>query len=83
MNKADKTLRDLRGARSRKEVAVFCGISTGALAEYEDGTRIPRDEVKHMLAERYGVGIDGILCAIRETLKANGSRHGNRGTGEA
>ena len=40
----------LRGERSREEVAKACGISISALAMYEQGERIPRDDIKIKIA---------------------------------
>lgn len=42
-----------RGKRSRKSVADAVGISVSALAMYETGHRIPRDEIKVKLADFY------------------------------
>lgn len=46
-----------RGEKSRMEVAKSLGISYSALSMYESGERIPRDEVKEMLAEYYGLSV--------------------------
>lgn len=56
-------LRLLRGQRTQSEVARACGISETALACYEDGQRIPRDEVKRALSNYYGVKVESIFCA--------------------
>ncbi len=48
-----KRLIELRGARTRSDVAKAIGISTSALAMYETGSRIPRDEIKVKLAHYY------------------------------
>ena len=39
-------VRNLRGTRSAREFAKMMGISQQALEAYEQGQRIPRDEVK-------------------------------------
>jgi len=52
------TLRQLRGDLPRDTVAKACGISTSALAMYENGQRIPRDEIKMKLAKFYGKPIN-------------------------
>lgn len=54
-------LRKLRGAKPRKEVAETCGISVSALAMYEAGERIPRDEVKIRLAAYYNRSVNYIF----------------------
>lgn len=46
-------LRFLRGEKRREEVAAACHISVSALAMYETGGRIPRDEIKVALASYY------------------------------
>ena len=48
-----QNLRDLRGERSREEVAAALHISVSALSMYENGARIPRDEIKVALARFY------------------------------
>ena len=48
-----KRLLKLRGEKSREEVARANGISASALAMYEIGERIPRDEIKVSLAKYY------------------------------
>lgn len=54
-------LRDLRGSRTQKEVANACNISIAALAMYETGQRIPRDEVKVRLAKYYHCRVQDIF----------------------
>lgn len=53
-----RKLTALRGERKREEVAFSCGISLSALAMYETGKRIPRDEVKMALAQFYATSIE-------------------------
>lgn len=43
----------LRGNKSREEVAKACGISVSALAMYERGERIPRDNIKIRISSYY------------------------------
>ena len=43
----------LRGDRTREEVAKAVGISVSALGMYEQGRRMPRDEVKVNLANYF------------------------------
>lgn len=54
-------LRKLRGNKSRQEVADACKISTSALAMYEQGERVPRDEVKVRLANYYNRTVNYIF----------------------
>ena len=42
-----------RGDKRREEVAKAVGISLSAIAMYENGERIPRDEIKIRLADYY------------------------------
>lgn len=56
-------LRHLRGQRTQSEVARACGITETALACYEDGQRIPRDEVKLALACYYDMSVESIFYA--------------------
>ena len=44
----------LRGEKSRKQVAADLGISQSALAMYENGHRVPKDEIKVRIASYYG-----------------------------
>lgn len=52
-----KKLIALRGKRSREEVAKAVGISVSALQMYENGKRMPKDEIKIKLANFYGVTV--------------------------
>ena len=56
-----KKLVELRGDRSQNEVATAVGVSASAIAMYESGQRIPRDEIKIRIAEYYGVGVADIF----------------------
>lgn len=54
-------LRELRGDRSRDEVAKAVGVSVSAIQMYENGSRIPRDETKVKLADYYDSSVDEIF----------------------
>ena len=41
-----KRLIQLRGEKTQEEVAKAVGVSKSALSMYENGSRIPRDEIK-------------------------------------
>lgn len=58
-----KKLLMLRGNRSREEIAKACKISVSALAMYELGERVPRDEIKIRLAKYYSVDIGTLFFA--------------------
>lgn len=47
----------LRGERSREEVAKAVGISVSALQMYENGQRIPKDDIKVRLSQYYNVSV--------------------------
>ena len=57
-----KTLVNLRGETTREKVAKDLGISLSALCAYEDGKRLPRDEVKIKISEYYGIPGEEIFC---------------------
>jgi putative transcriptional regulator len=52
-----ENLINLRNGRSREEVAKAVGISISTLQMYENGQRIPRDNIKIKLANFYGVTV--------------------------
>lgn len=56
-----KELRALRGNVSRDEVASSIGVSPSAIAMYENGERVPRDEIKVALARYYGKTVGEIF----------------------
>lgn len=56
----------LRGDKSRETVAKACGISISALAMYERGERIPRDDIKVRLAEYYNRSVNFIFFDLNE-----------------
>lgn len=58
---AGEKLRKLRGDKSQEEVARAVFISDSALSSYENGDRIPRDDVKRRLAEYYGKTVGEIF----------------------
>lgn len=59
--KMAKKLVELRGDKSREQVAVDLGISYSAVVSYEIGERVPRDEVKIRIANYYNVGVEDIF----------------------
>lgn len=54
-------LKKLRGDVTQRKVANDVDISVSALAMYETGKRIPRDEIKLRLSEYYGVSIEKLF----------------------
>lgn len=63
MNKQDigNRLIALRGEKTRTEVAENVGVSVSALQMYENGERIPRDEIKIRLANYYNQTVESIF----------------------
>ena len=54
-------LRELRGKRSREEIAGAVNVSVSAIAMYENEERSPRDEIKLRLAEFFGETVQEIF----------------------
>lgn len=59
--KIGKKLMELRGSKTREEVAIDLKISYSAMQMYENGERIPRDEIKIKIANYYGVSVQSIF----------------------
>ncbi|WP_445506597.1 helix-turn-helix transcriptional regulator [Niallia sp. 03190] len=56
-----KKLLDLRESKSREEVSNELGISVSALQMYENGQRIPKDEIKIKIANYYKKSVQEIF----------------------
>ena len=58
-----KRMKDLREGRNMSQAALAeaVGISISAVAMYEAGNRIPRDEVKIRIADYYRVPVESIF----------------------
>ena len=52
-----------RGDESRQSVCDAIGISLSALQMYENGKRIPRDNVKTRLAQHYHTSVEALFFA--------------------
>ena len=59
INKIARRLIKLRGKESREAVALAIGVSVSAISMYENGERIPRDDIKEKLANHY-------KCTVQE-----------------
>lgn len=59
--KISRMLIELRGEKTRTEVAAALGLSVSAIAMYENGERIPRDETKFKIAAYYGKSVEDIF----------------------
>ncbi len=60
-------LRTLRGNRSREEVAVGVKVTANAIWMYENGRRVPNDEVKVRLSDFFGVPVFDIFFKQEST----------------
>ena len=60
MTAAEKLVK-ARGKRTRECVAEAVNVSVSAIAMYENGARIPRDEVKVRLADYYGMSVQELF----------------------
>lgn len=56
--------------KTTKEVANGCNISRSAISMYENGKRIPRDDIKIKLANYYNVSIEEIFYPIQPRNEA-------------
>lgn len=54
-------LRELRGKRTAAEIAEMVGVSTSAMLMYENGERVPRDEIKVRIAKLHGVTVGSLF----------------------
>lgn len=54
-------LKDLRGDRTQQAVATAVGVTKNAISAYEDGKRVPRDEIKIKLANFFGTTVTEIF----------------------
>lgn len=61
--KIARTLIELRGSKTRAEVASALGLSVSAVTMYENGERIPRDKTKLKIAAYYGKSVEDIFFA--------------------
>lgn len=50
-----------RGDKRREDVAIAVGVSLSAIAMYENGERIPRDETKIKLADYYNTTVQALF----------------------
>ncbi len=56
-----KRLRTLRGKSSIEKVAKAVDISPSALSMYENGERVPRDDIKIMLARFFNTTVGALF----------------------
>lgn len=65
---AEKLVR-LRGVRTREEVADALDISISALQMYENGKRVPRDEIKVAIARYYNTTVQDLFFDDKYTFR--------------
>ena len=53
VKKNGERLRAARGEKTQADVAKVLGITSSAVAMYENGVRTPRDEIKEKMADYY------------------------------
>lgn len=58
---------ELRGNKTQDEVSKACCISKSALSMYENGSRVPRDEIKLRLANYYKKSVQHIFFNQNDT----------------
>lgn len=51
----------LRGSKTQTEVAQAIGVTPSAYSMYENGGRVPRDEIKKRIAEYYKKSVETIF----------------------
>lgn len=56
-----KRLLEFRGNRTREDVAKIIGVSISAIQMYENGERVPRDEIKLKFANYYNKSVEEIF----------------------
>lgn len=56
-----KKLINLRGEKSREEVAKAVGVSVSAIGMYENGERVPRDFIKIRLAKYFNTTVEELF----------------------
>lgn len=61
--KIGNKLRQIRTERGEtaENVAKSIGVSGSAIAMYEIGQRVPRDEIKIKIAEHYGMSVESLF----------------------
>lgn len=63
-----KKLKDLRESKNETmdALAEALSVSQSAIAMYEAGNRIPRDEIKIRIAEHFGVPVESIFFPMEQ-----------------
>lgn len=56
-----KNLKELRGNMTLKEVASATNLTVAAISNYENGIRIPQDDIKIRIANFYNVTVGSLF----------------------
>ena len=67
-NQIGEKLISLRGLRSREEVAASIGVSCSAIQMYENGRRVPRDDIKVKIAKYYNVSVNDLFFCNQQHI---------------
>lgn len=59
--KIGEKIKTLRGEMPQETFANLLGISTSAISMYENGERVPKDEIKIKIAKFFGVSVGEIF----------------------
>ncbi len=61
MNTTSSKLRKLRAKKTQEQVAQDLGVSLSAYVKYENGIRVPRDDIKRRIATYYNSTVQDIF----------------------
>lgn len=61
----------LRGNRTQDEIAKAIGVSRTAIMMYENGQRVPRDEIKVRLAQFYQVSVVDLFFSSQSHISVH------------
>lgn len=61
MNTTSSKLRKLRAKKTQEQVARDLGVSLSAYVKYENGIRVPRDDIKKRIATYYNSTVQDIF----------------------
>lgn len=61
MNTTSSQLRKLRAKKTQEQVARDLGVSLSAYVKYENGIRVPRDDIKKRIATYYNSTVQDIF----------------------
>lgn len=61
MNTTSSKLRKLRAKKTQEQVAQDLGVSLSAYVKYENGIRVPRDDIKKRIATYYNSTVQDIF----------------------